>query len=131
VGAIALFNEGANRVALQDYAGAASAFDAAFANYELIPQEQRPWRMMWYQTSPYFAYFFTGRYVDVINLATQTLDASSEPILEESFYWRARALNTLGDSEAAIKDLQQCLVVHEGFAPCEEELRKLGIELNP
>jgi uncharacterized protein YvpB len=127
----ALFNEGANRVALQDYAGAASAFDAAFANYELIPQEQRPWRMMWYQTSPYFAYFFTGRYVDVINLATQTLDASSEPILEESFYWRARALNTLGDSEAAIKDLQQCLVVHEGFAPCEEELRKLGIEPNP
>ena len=111
----ALFNQGDNRVALQDYAGAASAFDAAFANYEQIPEEQRPWRMMWYQTGPYFAYFFTGRYLDVINLATQTLDASSEPILEESFYWRARALNALGDSEAAIKDLQQCLVVHEGF----------------
>lgn len=127
----ALFNQGANRVALQDYAGAASAFDAAFANYEQIPEEQRPWRMMWYQTAPYFAYFFTGRYVDVINLATQTLDASSEPILEESYYWRARALNALGDSEAAIKDFQQCLVVHEGFTPCEEELRKLGIEPNP
>jgi hypothetical protein len=127
----ALFNQGASRVALQDYAGAAAAFDAAFANYELIPPEQRPWRMMWYQTSPYFAYFFTGRYLDVINLATQTLDASNEPILEESFYWRARALNALGDSQAAIKDLQQCLVVHEGFAPCEEELRKLGVEPNP
>ena len=124
----ALFNQGVNRVALQDYAGAAAAFDAAFANYELIPQEQRPWRMMWYQTAPYFAYYYTGRYVDVINLATQTLDASSEPILEESFYWRARALNALGDSEAAIIDLQQCLEVHAGFAPCEEELRKLGID---
>jgi len=127
----ALFNQGENRVVLQDYAGAASAFDAAFANYEQILEEQRPWRIMWYQTGPYFAYFFTGRYVDVINLATQTLEASSEPILEESFYWRARALNALGDSEAAIKDLQQCLVVHEGFTPCEEELRKLGIEPNP
>jgi tetratricopeptide (TPR) repeat protein len=124
----ALFNQGVNQVALQDYARAASAFDAAFANYALIPQEQRPWRMMWYQTAPYYAYYYTGRYVDVINLATQTLDASSEPILEESFYWRARALNALGDSEAAITDLQQCLVVHPGFAPCEEELRKLGID---
>lgn len=123
----ALFNQGVNRVALQDYSGAAAAFDAAFANYEQIPLEQRPWRMMWYQTAPYFAYYFTARYLDVINLATQTLDASSEPILEESFYWRARALNALGDSEAAIQDLQQCLEVHEGFAPCEEELQKLGI----
>jgi hypothetical protein len=126
----ALFNQGVNQVALQDYARAASAFDAAFANYALIPQEQRPWRMMWYQTAPYYAYFYTGRYLDVVNLATQTLDASSEPILEESFYWRARALNALGDSDAAITDLQQCLEVHPGFTPCEEELRKLGIDPN-
>lgn len=123
----ALFNQGASRVALQDYAGAAAAFDAAFANYERIPAEQRPWRMMWYQTGPYFAYYFTGRYVDVINLATQTLDAMSEPILEESYYWRARALLALGDTEAAMKDLNQCLEVHEGFTPCLDELAKLGI----
>jgi uncharacterized protein YvpB len=123
----ALFNQGASRVALQDYAGAAASFDAAFANYERIPTEQRPWRMMWYQTGPYFAYYFTGRYEDVINLATQTLDAMSEPILEESYYWRARALLALGDNEAAIKDLNQCLEVHEGFAPCLSELAKLGI----
>jgi tetratricopeptide (TPR) repeat protein len=82
---------------------------------------------MWYQTGPYFAYYFTGRYEDVINLATQTLDAMSEPILEESYYWRARALLALGDNEAAIKDLNQCLEVHEGFAPCLSELAKLGI----
>jgi len=126
----ALFNQGVNRVALQDYTGAATAFDAAFANYEQIPQAQRPWRMMWYQTAPYYAYYYTGRYIDVINLATQTLDASSEPILEESFYWRARALNALGDSEAAIDDLQQCLEVHPGFTPCEDELRKHGIDPN-
>lgn len=124
----ALFNQGVNRVSLQDYTGAAAAFDAAFANYELIPQDQRPWRMMWYQTAPYFAYYYTGRYLDVINLATQTLDASSEPVLEESFYWRARALNALGDAEAAAVDLKQCLEAHPGFSPCEEELRKLGIE---
>jgi hypothetical protein len=124
----ALFNQGSSRVALQDYAGAAAAYDAAFANYEQIPTEQRPWRMMWYHTGPYFAYYYTGRYVDVINLATQTLDAMSEPILEESYYWRARALLALGDSEAAIQDLRTCLEVHEDFTPCVEELQKLGLQ---
>lgn len=123
----ALFNQGASRVALQDYTGATASFDAAFANYERIPTELRPWRMMWYQTGPYFAYYFTGRYADVVNLATQTLETMSEPILEESYYWRARALLALGDNEAAIKDLNQCLEVHEGFAPCLDELAKLGI----
>ncbi len=49
--------------------------------------------------------------------------------LEESFYWRAKAELALGDSEAAIKDLKQCLVVHPDFAPCLEELKLQGIEL--
>lgn len=123
----ALFNQGVNRVALQDYSGAAAAYDAAFANYELIPVESRPWRMMWYQTGPYRAYYYTGRYLDVVNLATQTLDAMSEPILEESYYWRALALLALGDPEVAIQDLQECLKVHEGFQPCVDELAKQGI----
>jgi hypothetical protein len=123
----ALFNQGANKVALQDYAAAAIAFDSAFANYAQLPEGQRPWRMMWYQTGPYFAYFYTGRYQDVINLATQTLDAMSEPILEETYYWRARALLATGDQEAAVADLEACLENHEGFTPCLEELAKLGI----
>lgn len=127
----ALFNQGVNRVALQDYAGAAAAFDAAFANYEQLPEKERPWRMMWYQTGPYFAYYFTGRYSDVIILATQTLDAMSEPVLEESYYWRARALLAMADEPAAIADLEQCVEVHEGFGPCLEEMTNLGIEPAP
>jgi hypothetical protein len=124
----AWFNSGSNLVALQDYTAAAQAYDTAFANYPQIPEEARPWRMMWYQTGPYFAYYYTGRYQDVINLATQTLEAMSEPILEESYYWRARAYSALGKYEEALSDLNQCLEVHEGFAPCEEELQKLGVE---
>jgi hypothetical protein len=123
----ALFNLGDSRLALQDYGGAATAFDSAFANYELIPVALRPWRMMWYQTGPYRAYYYTGRYLDVVNLATQTLDAMSEPILEESYYWRALALLALGDQEGGIKDLQECVKVHEGFQPCVDELAKQGI----
>jgi hypothetical protein len=127
----AYFNQGTNLVAIQDYARAAVAFDAAFANYAEIPEETRPWRMMWYQTGPYFAYYFIGRYQDVINLATQTLDLTSEPILEESYYWRARAYLAMGDEESAVSDLQTCLTDHPGFEPCAEELLKLGIEPPP
>jgi hypothetical protein len=127
----ALFNQGANLVAEQDYARAAAAYDAAFANYAQLPEATRPWRMLWYQTGPYFAYYYTGRYQDVINLATQTLDAMSEPILEESFYWRARAYQALADTDSAVKDLRQCLVVHPGFDPCNQELLKMGIEPPP
>jgi len=124
----AWFNRGSNLVALQDYTAAASAYDTAFTNYEQIPEEERPWRMMWYQTGPYFAYYYTGRYQDVINLATTTLDAMSEPILEESYYWRAKANIALGQSESAIEDLELCLEAHPDFSPCLTELRSLGSE---
>lgn len=123
----AWFNRGTNLVYLQDYSGAATAYDAAFANYLQIPKEKRPWRMLWYQTGPYFAYYYTGRYQDVIDLATTTIDASSEPNMEESYYWRAKALLALGDNETAIADLQECLDVHPNFSPCVSELALLGI----
>ena len=52
----AWFNRGSSQVKLQDYAGAAGAYDQAFTVYQNLPAEERPWRMMWYQTGPYFAY---------------------------------------------------------------------------
>jgi hypothetical protein len=51
----------------------------------------------------------------VINLATTTLDAMSEPVLEESYYWRALAREALGDIDGAIQDLQTSQVRHLGF----------------
>jgi hypothetical protein len=124
----AWFNRGTNLVYLQDYAGAAAAYDAAFANYLQIPEKQRPWRTLWYQTGPYFAYYYTGRYQDVIDLATTTINASSEPNLEENYYWRAKALLALVDNEGAERDLRQCLKVHPDFDPCVSELLLMGIE---
>lgn len=124
----AWFNRGTNLVRLQDYAGAAVAYDEAFALYPDIPEKERPWRMMWYQTGPYWAYYYTGRYQDVINLSTTTLDAMSEPVLEESYYWRALAREALGDTNGAIKDLQFALKFHPGFEPALEELKQLGVK---
>jgi hypothetical protein len=124
----AWFNRGTGLVALQDYAGAAAAYDEAFALYPSISEKERPWRMMWYQTGPYWAYFYTGRYLDVIDLATTTLDAMSEPVLEESYYWRALAREAIGDVEGAIEDFQASLKHHPGLEPGIEQLRRLGVE---
>jgi len=121
----AWFNRGTNLVRLQDYAGAASAYDEAFAVYPSIPEKERPWRMMWYQTGPYWAYYYSGRYQDVINLSTTTLEAMSEPVLEESYYWRALAREALSDEKGAIRDLQSALKVHPDFEQALNRLEQL------
>jgi len=123
----ALFNRGSSLVALQDYAGASAAYDAAYTLYPSIPESQRPYRMTWYQTGPYFAYYYTGRYTDVINLATQTLNSTTSPGLEESWVWRARAEVALGNITDAINDLKQALVWHPGFQPALDDLASLGV----
>ena len=84
--------------------------------------------MMWYQTGPYWAYYYTGRYQDVIDLATKTLDNISEPVLEESFYWRGMAREAVGDIPGAIEDFRAGLNAHPGFEPALEQLKRLGAE---
>ena len=122
----AWYNRGTSLMRLQDYSGASAAYDQAFSLYPDIPEKQRPWRMVWYQTGPYWAYYYTGRYQDVIDLATKTLDAMSEPVLEEGYYWRALARESLGDTKGAIKDLRSSLQYHAGFEPALTELQQLG-----
>jgi len=124
----AWYNRGTNLVKLYDYQSAAVAYDAAFANYTSIPEKQRPWRMLWYQTGPYFAYYYTGRYQDVIDLATTTIKAASEPALEETYYWRGMARLALGDNDGAIADFRKSLEMHPGFQPAIDQLDLLGVE---
>jgi len=115
--AFAWFNRGTNLVYLDDYAGAAAAYDEFFALYAgLNPTEVNiPWRMVWYQTGPYWAYFYSGRYYDVLNLATTTIDAASEPAIEETWYWRALAKEALGDVDGAIADLNEAVNLNQNF----------------
>lgn len=123
----AWFNRGASQVNLQDYAGAAASYDQAFALYPNLPEDERPYRIMWYQTGPYFAYYYMSRYQDVINLATQTIEYVEKPFLEESFYWRGLARGAIGDVQADIDDQRLALEYHPGFTPSQEELTRLGV----
>lgn len=127
----AWFNIGTSHVNLREYVDAAMAYDQAFSLYANLEDDKstRPYRIMWYQTWPYWAYFYSGRYIDVINLADITLnDTISEPVLEESLYWRGRAEYMIGDTQAAIKDYRASLKIHPGFAPSVQALLDLGVQ---
>lgn len=123
----AWFNAGTSSVCLEDYSTAASAFDTAFGIYPEIAQDSRPYRILWYETGPYPAYYHTGRYEDVISLASQTLGHMAEPVLEESYYWRAVSYNALGNKPRAITDLRTSLEYHPGYAPSIDLLKQLGV----
>ncbi|HSF80325.1 MAG TPA: C39 family peptidase [Anaerolineales bacterium] len=126
----AWFNVGTSHVNLQEYGDATYAYDYAFSTVyaNLKEEDLRPYRVMWYQTWPYWAYFYTGRYQDVINLANTTLlETISEPVLEESFYWRALAREALGDRQGAIDDLRESVRLNRNFGPGWEQLNRLGV----
>ena len=124
----AWYNAGTSLVCLKNYGDAATAYDAAFGIYPNINVESRPYRMLWYQTGPYLAYYNSERHQDTINLANQTLDYLADPVLEESYYWRGLSYYALGDTTRAIKDLRNSLQYHPGFLPSISMLKELGME---
>lgn len=125
----AWYNLGSSLKGLGDYLGAAQAFDAAYGEvYPSLPQGTRPWRVPWYQTDVYEAYFQTGRYQDVIQLADATLRATGSAVLEETFYWRGMARHASGDLSGAIEDLRQAHRLNPNSTPALERLLELGIQ---
>jgi hypothetical protein len=122
------FNKGTSYTNLTQYSEAALAYDKAFQIYANLPDndKQRPYRMMWYQTGPYKAYYFTGRYQDVINLADTTLESISDPVLEESLYWRGMASQALGDKASALEDFRRAVYLNKNFGPALDALSKLA-----
>jgi len=127
----AWFATGTSHVALQQYVDAAAAYDQAFAIYNALQNDdtERPYRMLWYQTGPYWAYFYSGRYYDVVNLADTTLnDTGSTPTLEESLYWRGLARYALGDAAGAIQDVRRSVYYNMNFSAGLAKLQEWGVQ---
>jgi tetratricopeptide (TPR) repeat protein len=83
--------------------------------------------MLWYQTGPYFAYYYSGRYQDVIDLANTTFETISDDVLEESWYWRGMAELALGETDAAIADFRESVRLHPDFTAGLYQLSQLGV----
>ena len=125
-----MFNKGTSHVALNQYPDAAYAYDEAFRLYAGWDTKvaDRPYRMIWYQTGPYFAYYYSNRFSDVIELASLTLKDRPTPDLEESLLWRGRAYYMIGDTNAAVADYRAALQVHADWFPAVQALQELGYQ---
>ncbi len=126
----AWFNKGTSLVKMEHYLEAGEAFDQAYQIYESLDNNdtRRPWRMTWYQTSPYKAYYFSGRYQDVINLANFTLDTISEPVLEETLYWRGMGYYALGKKAYAQSDFHRAVWLNPNFEAAKYQLSWLNFD---
>jgi hypothetical protein len=124
----AAFNIGTSHVNLRQYIDAAYAYDYAFQLYAAMGEDDlRPYRMLWYQTGPYFAYYYSGRYQDVIDLAFATFDTIGDDVLEESWHWLGMGRLALGDTDRALIAFREAVRLHPGFAPSLYQLELLGV----
>lgn len=124
----AWFNLGTSYGLLTEYGLGALAYDKAFELYNALPENERPYRIMWYQTGPYKAYYYTSRFQDVINLANATeRTLFRHRVLEETLYWRALAKAALGDYEGAYADMRKAVYYNPNFTAGLQKLAEWGI----
>ena len=111
-----LFNRGSIMTYMEDYKGAAWTYDQTMTLYDTLPEKDKPWRIFWYQTRPYWAYYYTGQYAQVVRLASNNLNDASPVVLEESYYWRAMAEEALGNIDQAYQDMKTVMTLNPNFS---------------
>jgi tetratricopeptide (TPR) repeat protein len=113
--AIAYFNQGDALTYLKRYEEATASFDKA-------RQLGLHWRRLWYQFTPFEAYYAVGRYQDVLDLTGATLKSAGG--LEEAYYYHGLALHATGQPGAE-EDFQAALDYNPNFTPAAEALNQL------
>ncbi len=114
--AFAWFNTGTNLAGLGRQSEAVAAFDKARSL-------KLPFRMLWYQFAAFDAYLAEGRYADVIALADANLQHTKD--LEESYYYKGRALQAQGQKAAARAAYQAALKANPKHVPSQHGLASL------
>ena len=110
------FNQGMSLTALGRTAEAAESFDQA----RLL---KLPWRMLWYQFGPFDAYLAEGRLDDVFTLANANLAQTTD--LEESHFFKGRALQESGRFAEARASYQRALAANSRYIPAYHFLSTL------
>jgi len=113
--AIAHFNKGDALTRLGRYEEAVAAFDQA-------RQIGLHWRRLWYQFTPFEAYYAVGRYQDVLDLSEATIKGTSG--LEEAYYYQGLSLHATGQP-GAIEAFENAITHNPNFRPAQQALNLL------
>ena len=114
----AWFNLGSSLDLLGEYQKATTAFDKSRNT-----GTQLPWRMLWYQFTPYDAYYNAGDYNNVLALVQVTLGTTQ--YVEESWYWRGMVEAAKNQNDLAIKDFNAVLAFNPGFSAAADALARV------
>ncbi len=113
--AVAYFNLGDALTRLGRYDEAVLAFDQS-------RQLGLHWRRLWYQFTPFEAYYATERYQDVLDLANATIQGTGG--LEEAYYYQGLSLHATGQP-GATSAFQKAITYNANFMPAQEALKIL------
>jgi tetratricopeptide (TPR) repeat protein len=113
--AIAYFNQGEALTRLGRHQEAVVAFDRA-------RQLGLHWRRLWYQFTPFEAYYVVGRYQDVLDLTEATIEGTGG--LEEAYYYQGLVLHTTGQT-GATDAFQAAIAYNPNFDPAKDALSTL------
>ncbi len=117
--AFAWFNLGTAKTRLGALTGNNQYYQEGAAAYDKAFELGLPPRMLWYQFQPYLAYLRTDRYDDVLLLANATLQDQGGRNVEETYYYKALALTSLGDIYGARDAIESALAVNHNFYPAQ------------
>ena len=112
----AWFNVGSSLAGLGRHTEAAAAFDKARGL-------RLPWRMLWYQFAPFESYLAVNRPDDVLSLTAANLQRTTD--LEESHFYRGRALQLQGKAAEAKGAFQAALKANRSFTAAQQALATL------
>jgi len=123
--AFAWFDLGASLYHLGVQTGADELFTQAASAFDRAREIGLPWRTLWYQFEPYWAYLGAGRADEVLALTDAVLTTSGGRNIEETHLFRGYALLAMGDPIGAERAYRQALRVNPGMTLAEEALQAL------
>jgi tetratricopeptide (TPR) repeat protein len=121
------FNLGTTLVEIAQLLDEPQYYEQAVLAYDQARNLGLPWRMLWYQFGPYYAYNAVGRYDDVITLANAILDNSGRYV-EESYYYAGIAREAMGEIDRAISNYNAVLSFNPNFHFARERRDQLQSE---
>ncbi len=120
--AFAWFNLGSSYTELGQLSNDPKFFKAAATAFDQARLLGLPPRMLWYQFQPYIAYLETGRVDDVLTLTATIRDHQGGDKVEETFFYRGRALQALGNEKDAAFNYRRALEIKPGYQEAREAL---------
>ncbi len=80
------------------------------------------WRRLWYQFTPFEAYYAVGRYQDVLDLTAATIEGAGG--LEEAYYYQGLALAATGQ-KGPREAYEAAIAYNPNFTPARDALEAL------